>query len=67
MSRKHLVIDVHNVEPKSADDLRSRTEIRLIDNSKLGTTLDGHKFKDSNVSLSKLEHTVQLGTWEQKF
>ena len=48
-------------------DLESVTEVQLTDQSKLGTSLDNQKFKDKTVKLTKLEHLVQLGNYEQKF
>ncbi|KAF2102425.1 hypothetical protein NA57DRAFT_52004 [Rhizodiscina lignyota] len=66
VSRKHLIISISEVEGGSATELDARAKILLTDQSKIGTTLDGQKFKDASVELAKHEHVVQLGNYQQK-
>ena len=44
-----------------------KSTLTLEDDSKIGTTLDGEKFKQETRTLTKDEHTIQLGSWDQKF
>jgi pSer/pThr/pTyr-binding forkhead associated (FHA) protein len=67
VSRKHLVISVNPVAAGSVTSLNSRSLLSLTDSSKIGTTVDGRKIKEETVTLSKTEHTVQLGSFAQKF
>jgi len=41
--------------------------LTLNDDSKIGTTLDGEKFKRETRVLKDDKHTIQLGSWDQKF
>ncbi|KAK5154956.1 hypothetical protein LTR04_005917 [Oleoguttula sp. CCFEE 6159] len=47
--------------------LHTRSELTITDDSKIGTTLDGQKFFKSSKVLTKDEHTIKLGSYEQVF
>ncbi|KAI9702252.1 MAG: hypothetical protein M1820_006184 [Bogoriella megaspora] len=64
VSRKHLVIHVKDVQPGEGTKLHARSVITLEDMSKIGTWLDDEKFKQETKTLTKLEHTFRLGSYQ---
>ncbi|KAF1827731.1 uncharacterized protein K489DRAFT_375867 [Dissoconium aciculare CBS 342.82] len=67
VSRSHLVIRVDSVEPGDSTRLDKRQCIRLEDNSKSGTVINGDKIVKSVIVLEPGDHTVLLGRYEGVF
>ena len=67
VSRKHLIL--HLGDLKEADDTRlfSRTEIKAVDSSKTGTTINDEKINKNTKSLDGTEYTIKLGSYGSIF
>lgn len=66
VSRQHITISVSAVKPGDGIKLYSRSQLRIIETSKFGTSIDGEeRFKQETRALTKDEHTIQLGSWDQ--
>ncbi|RMZ75527.1 hypothetical protein DV738_g5418, partial [Chaetothyriales sp. CBS 135597] len=69
VSRRHLVIEVGEVQDGEVAQLHARTKVRIIDqNSKSGTTVNGHILKGSDLpsrELDKAENSVRPGNSEE--
>ncbi|RMD40194.1 hypothetical protein DV735_g4936, partial [Chaetothyriales sp. CBS 134920] len=69
VSRRHLVIEVGEVEDGEVGQLHARTKVRIIDqNSKSGTTVNGHILKGGDLpsrELDKAENSVRPGNSEE--
>ncbi|KAK0391657.1 hypothetical protein NLU13_1156 [Sarocladium strictum] len=62
ISRKHLTISVHDVEPGHAHDLSSRSRLTIEDlATKIGTTVDGSKIKGDKITVEKDETQIIMG------
>ncbi|KAF2483827.1 hypothetical protein BDY17DRAFT_322726 [Neohortaea acidophila] len=67
VSRKHLTIEVERVAPGDAAKLFTRSNIKITDGSKLGTTLNGEKIVQESQALNTKECTIKLGSYEHLF
>lgn len=67
VSRKHLTIEVGQVKTGDGTRLHSRSEIRVKDGSKMGTTLNGEKICQDSKTLNAKEYTIKLGNYEHLF
>ncbi|RMZ75734.1 hypothetical protein DV737_g5131, partial [Chaetothyriales sp. CBS 132003] len=69
VSRRHLVIEVSDVQDGEVGQLHARTKVRIIDqNSKSGTTVNGHILKGTDLpsrELDKAENSVRPGNSEE--
>ncbi|KAF2501757.1 hypothetical protein BU16DRAFT_522650 [Lophium mytilinum] len=64
VSRKHITITVSAVAIGEGTQLHSRSKVNIIESSKFGTSIDGAaKIKGETITLTKTEHTIQLGSW----
>ncbi|KAF2815207.1 uncharacterized protein BDZ99DRAFT_495027 [Mytilinidion resinicola] len=64
VSRKHITIAVSAVATGEGTQLHSRSKVEIIESSKFGTSVDGAaKVKGETITLTKTEHTIQLGSW----
>ncbi|KAF2723943.1 hypothetical protein K431DRAFT_219237 [Polychaeton citri CBS 116435] len=63
VSRQHLVVEVSPVRPGDSAHLHARSEVKLIDNSKVGTALNGDSFTKSTriVGQAGTDFTIKLG------
>ncbi|KAL6233313.1 hypothetical protein BDW75DRAFT_215484 [Aspergillus navahoensis] len=62
VSRKHLTIEISQVQPGDGSKTKKRSEILVTDeNSKAGTTINGEKIKGDNRKLTGKEHIIYLG------
>ncbi|KAJ6104025.1 hypothetical protein N7523_010345 [Penicillium sp. IBT 18751x] len=62
ISRKHIVIQVHEVKEGDGTRTHARTQVRITDlGSSRGTTVDGEQIKGLERVLNGDEHTIQLG------
>ncbi|KAF2756271.1 hypothetical protein EJ05DRAFT_488053 [Pseudovirgaria hyperparasitica] len=68
VSRRHLLIEISPVSEGDGADLSKKPTVKLIENSKFGTVVDGGEpFKNSTHMLTGVKHTIKLGKWEHKF
>ena len=67
VSRKHLTIEIGPVKAGDSSKLYSRSEIKLIDGSKIGTTVNGEKITQSTKTLDGRDYTIKLGSYEPLF
>lgn len=72
VSRKHLTIEVPQVEADSVARIYTKSQIRLKDGSKIGTTVNGDKFKGEEKVLEgsadkRTDYTIKLGSYEHLF
>lgn len=72
VSRKHLTIEVPQVGVESVSRIFTKTQLRLRDGSKIGTTVNGDKIKGEEKVLEvtadkRSEYTVKLGSYEHQF
>lgn len=68
VSRKHLIISVGEPKPGDNGRLHARTEVKVTDGSKIGTTINGDKFSQETKTLdTKEEYTIKLGSYEPLF
>ncbi|RMZ91672.1 hypothetical protein DV736_g1113, partial [Chaetothyriales sp. CBS 134916] len=69
VSRRHLVIEVSHVQDGEVAQLHARTKVRIIDqNSKSGTTVNGHILKGTELpsrELDAAENWVRPGNSEE--
>ncbi|WPG97508.1 Hypothetical protein R9X50_00028500 [Acrodontium crateriforme] len=67
VSRRHVVIEVGDVAPADSSLLHKRTEVKVTDASKAGTTLNGEKLSKETKILDGKDYTIKLGSYEQVF
>lgn len=67
VSRKHFVIKVGSVKQDASSHLHAKTEIEVIDNSKMGTSVNGEKIKGNTLKLTENVNTIRLGNYESTF
>ena len=67
VSRKHLLIEVGTVKAGDCSKLHTRSEIKVKDGSKIGTTINGDKFSQETRTLREKEFTIRLGNYEHMF
>lgn len=67
VSRKHLLIEVGKVKGGDSSKLHTRSEIKVKDGSKIGTTVNGEKFSQETKTLNEKEYTIRLGNYEHLF
>jgi hypothetical protein len=67
VSRKHLSIQVGNVKPGDSARIHARSEVKITDGSKIGTSVDGVKICQTTKVLDKTETTLKLGQYEHLF
>jgi Second BRCT domain on Nijmegen syndrome breakage protein/FHA domain len=70
VSRKHFIIDVAKVAEGEVTQIHARTKIKIIDqNSKSGTSVDGHVLKGDNLlsrDLTDAENSIRPGSLPQE-
>ena len=67
VSRKHLTIEVGQVKPGDSARLHTRSEIKLKDGSKMGTTLNGEKLSQEPKILDGKKYIIKLGNYPHLF
>ncbi|THX04163.1 hypothetical protein D6D17_05770 [Aureobasidium pullulans] len=68
VSRKHLTVDIAQVEAGESKHLHAKTKIIVTDNSKVGTWVHGEKLrKGESQPLDRNDNKIRLGNYEQMF
>jgi hypothetical protein len=70
VSRKHLLIEVASLSAKETSELHKRTQLKLTDASKVGTTIDGETITKTTKTLDsgrEKKHVFRLGKYEVDF
>lgn len=68
VSRKHLTVDIAQVEAGESKHLHAKTKIIVTDNSKVGTWVHGEKLKKGESQpLDRNDNKIRLGNYEQMF
>ncbi|KAF4617093.1 hypothetical protein G7Y89_g15057 [Cudoniella acicularis] len=68
ISRKHLIVEVENVEPTDCAKPRSRSRVNLTDlETKIGTQVNGEQIRGKTHSLSLEDNVVILGKHSHNF
>ncbi|KAK3719497.1 hypothetical protein LTR37_004355 [Vermiconidia calcicola] len=67
VSRKHLTIEIAPTQSGDSSKLHVRSNIKLKDGSKTGTTLNGEKFSQETRLLGEKKYTFKLGHYEHLF
>jgi hypothetical protein len=68
VSRKHLTVDIANVEPGESNHLHAKTKLQVTDNSKVGSWIDSERLeKGTTKDLDRNDNTVKLGNYEHRF
>lgn len=67
VSRKHLIIAVAPSRPGDSYRVNAKSQLTITDESKVGTYLDGTKFTGTSKILYNAEHSIQLGSYQQRF
>lgn len=68
VSRKHLTVDIAQVEAGESKHLHAKTRIVVTDNSKVGTWVHGEKLKKGESQpLDRNDNKIRLGNYEQMF
>ncbi|KAK3067429.1 hypothetical protein LTR53_015721 [Teratosphaeriaceae sp. CCFEE 6253] len=65
VSRRHIKVTTAPVDAGDVSKIHKRTRVRLEDDSKVGTTLNGVKFSKESRTLEEVENSVKLGLYEQ--
>ena len=69
VSRRHFIIEVSDVQDGEVAQIHTRTKIKIIDqNSKSGTTVNGHILKGTDLpsrELDKANNSVRPGTTQE--
>ena len=67
VSRQHLIIEVKPVKAGASTRIHEKSELTITDDSKLGTTVDGVKFRKTTRSLTGNDHIIKLGKLDVEF
>ncbi|KAK5171803.1 uncharacterized protein LTR77_003439 [Saxophila tyrrhenica] len=71
VSRKHLTLEVLASPPEDITNIYAKSQLRLKDGSKIGTTINEDKIKGEEKDLSggqsEVEFTIRLGNYEHLF
>lgn len=67
VSRKHLIIEIGENRTADSSKLHSRSELKITENSKIGTTLNGELIKSATKILEGKSYTIKLGAYEHLF
>lgn len=68
VSRKHLTVDIAQVEAGESKHLHAKTKIIVTDNSKVGTWVHGERLKKGESQpLDRNDNKIRLGNYEQMF
>ncbi|KAK3058054.1 hypothetical protein LTR09_001131 [Extremus antarcticus] len=71
VSRKHLTIEVVATGAENVTKIFAKSEVKLKDGSKIGTTINGDKINQEEKTLSggerEAKYTIKLGNYEHLF
>lgn len=67
VSRKHLKIDIDEVKAGNSSQIYARSNVRLTDNSTMGTSLNQTLFKKETRTLDSKTNVIKLGNYEHLF
>ncbi|KAI4742700.1 hypothetical protein E4T50_06868 [Aureobasidium sp. EXF-12298] len=68
VSRKHLTVDIANIEPGESRHLHQKTKLQITDNSKVGSWINSERLeKGTTRELDRNDNAIKLGNYEHRF
>jgi hypothetical protein len=68
VSRKHLTVDIANVDAGESSHLHAKTKLQVTDNSKVGSWINSERLeKGTTRDLDRNDNTIKLGSYEHRF
>jgi hypothetical protein len=68
VSRKHLTVDIANIEPGESKHLHQKTKLQVTDNSKVGSWINSERLeKGTTRELDRNDNAIKLGNYEHRF